>query len=273
MSDLKVLMGHNIDIQNTKTTASFDLTDNSSKSVRSENSNLNLFWKPDLRVEKAYIITVKGSQESEDYSKRCQESCEKVGMNYVVWDAFNGLEDTIKTPSHLKDENFFKLLKITDHYMTRGEVACALSHISLWYECAKLDKPIVILEHDAIMTRKFSNFSSYNSIVYLGGSEWALQGWPVHPIPPHASDGPNYKFICRAHAYAIDSIMAKNLLSHVLKMGICSPLDIMIRADLFNITHQGPYAYDLNKDNTNDTTIKNRPLEGRTTKKNPNLEW
>jgi GR25 family glycosyltransferase involved in LPS biosynthesis len=236
-------------------------------------NNVNLFYSENLDVEQAYIITVKGNPESENYSKRCQESCDKVGMKYTVWDAFNGIDGPIQSPDHLKDDMFFRIFKITDHYMTRGEVACALSHISLWYECVKLDRPIVILEHDAIMTRKFTMFNAYNSIVYLGGAEWALHGWPIYPLPPQASDGPNTKFICRAHAYAIDPKIAKNLLAHVIKMGICSPLDIMIRVDLFNVTHLGPYAYDLNTNSTNDTTIKNRPTEGRTTKRNEGLAW
>ena len=65
------------------------------------------------------------------------------------------------------------MIKITDHYLTRGEVACALSHISLWAHCVKIDQPIVILEHDAVMVKAFTQHQSYNSIVYLGGSEWA----------------------------------------------------------------------------------------------------
>jgi len=65
--------------------------------------------------------------------------------------------------------------------------------------------------------------------------------------------------------------MAKNLLSYVIKMGICAPLDIMLRADLFNITHQGLYAFDNNIDPTHDTTIKARPVHGRTTERNDKL--
>jgi hypothetical protein len=192
-------------------------------------------------------------------------------MPYKVWDAYNGLNNPIVVPDHSKDCSVMNMLKITDHYLTRGEVACALSHISLWVHCAKIDKPIVILEHDAVMVERFEQHQSYNSIVYLGGSEWAQQGWKIYPIPPHASEGPNYHFICRAHAYSIDPAMAKNLISHVVKMGICAPLDIMLRADLFNITHQGLYAYDVMSDKT-DTTIKARPFEGRTTKRNDKLE-
>lgn len=234
---------------------------------------MGLFRSDNINVESAYIITINGNQNSEKKSKRCQDSCNKVGMPFKIWDAFDGTGEGIKVPSHSQNESIINIIKITDHYMTRGEVACALSHISLWVHCAIIDQPIVILEHDAVMVKKFDVHRSYNSIVYLGGNEWARQNWPITDIPPHASEGPNYHFICRAHAYSIDPVMAKNLLAHVIKMGICAPLDIMIRADLFNITHQGLYAFDLNDNPYNDTTILARPIEGRTTKRNDRLEY
>lgn len=232
---------------------------------------IKLFRSNDINVDAAYIITLKNNANSEKYSKQCQQSCEKVGMPYKIWDAYDGINSPIIEPDHSKNSDVMSMIKITDHYLTRGEVACALSHISLWAHCAKIDKPIVILEHDTVMVKKFEQHQSYNTIVYLGGSEWAQQGWKIFPIPPHASEGPNYHFICRAHAYSIDPIMAKNLVSYVIKMGICAPLDIMLRADLFNITHQGLFAYDVMSDKT-DTTIKARPFEGRTTKRNDKLE-
>ena len=232
---------------------------------------MNLFYNNDIAIDNTYIITVKGNAKSEELAERCAKSCDKVGQKYKLWPAYDGTGDTLVAPDSLKQDSFMNLLKVTDHYMTRGEVACALSHISLWLECAKNDKPIVILEHDSIMVNKFEYVKSYNSIVYLGGAEWVKSGWKIYDIPPHASDGPNNHFICRAHAYAIDPTMAKNLLSHVLKMGICDPLDIMMRVDLFNVTHQGLYAYDDNLNTTNDTTIKKRPLSGRTTKRNDQL--
>lgn len=236
-------------------------------------TDLNLFYSYDVGIESAYIITVKDNPKSEQLYNRCKMSCDKVGMPVKMWHAYNGLGDTIVAPDHLKNDSVMKLLKVTDHYLTRGEVACALSHISLWSHCAQIDKPIVILEHDSIMIKKIESLNNLNSIVYLGGAEWAKQNWTIMPIPPHASEGPNYHFICRAHAYAIDPQVAKNMLAHVLKMGICAPLDIMMRTDLFNVSHQGLYAYDENVDTTNDTTIKNRPVEGRTTKRNDKLEY
>jgi hypothetical protein len=115
----------------------------------------------------------------------------------------------------------------------------------------------------------------YNSICYLGGNEQVNLGWKQLPTPPHASEGPNYHFICRAHAYAIDPCVAKNLLSHVLKFGICAPLDIIVRADVFPIHQMGVFAYDMKEteeDNkTLKTTILGRPLEGRSTVRNDDL--
>lgn len=233
---------------------------------------MNLFYSYNTAVESAYIITVKNLAKSEQLSLRCQDSCRRVGMPFKVWEAFNGIEKKIIVPDHLKNDSIIKMLKVTDHYLTRGEVACALSHISLWSHCAQIDQPIVILEHDAVMVRPFLGFNAFNSIFYLGGAEWVKHNWEqVRGIPPHASEGPNYHFICRAHAYAIDPTMAKNLLSYVLKYGIFKPLDIIMRADIFNITHDGLFAYDDNYSTVNDTTILQRPLQGRTTQRNDDL--
>jgi hypothetical protein len=235
---------------------------------------LNLFRKNRIDIEAAYIITVKDNANSEQYSARCQQSCLEVGMPYKVWPAYDGTikERGIVPPIQMRNDSVMNMLKITDHYLTRGEVACALSHISLWVHCALIDQPIVILEHDTLMYKKFETIDGYNTIVYLGGSEWKDQNWPMVPIPPHASEGPNYHFICRAHAYAIDPAVAKNLLSYVITHGIDAPLDIMMRVDLFNISHQGLYASDVMSD-LSDTTIAARPTAGRTTQRNDNLEW
>jgi hypothetical protein len=196
-------------------------------------------------------------------------------MPFEYWDAYNGYSQRIKEPEHSKNNSVMRMLKITDHYLTRGEVACALSHISLWVKCAEMDKPIVILEHDAVMVQPYLKHAVFNSIAYLGNNEQVNGGWPVLPTPTHASEGPNYHFICRAHAYAIDPAVAKNMVAHVIKFGICAPLDIIIRADIFPIHQMGIYAYDVKEREENGnlkTTILGRPLEGRSTIRNDTLQ-
>jgi hypothetical protein len=209
-----------------------------------------------MQPSKAYIIRVEGHAESEEKAAHCAESCDKAGQEWEYWEAYNAI---------------MECLKVTDHYMTRGEVACALSHISLWAKCVIEDQPLIVLEHDAVMVEKYEHHAVYNSICYLGGHEQVKQGWKVLPTPPHASEGPNYHFICRAHAYAIDPAVAKNMLAHVLKMGICGPLDILLRADIFPIHQMGLYAYNEWDGDKMNTTIKGRPLEGRSTERNDDL--
>lgn len=216
---------------------------------------MKLNFSYDLDVQNAYIIRVKGHQKSEELAKRCAESCEQVGMSYVFWDAYDGTQDVIKVPDHLGSSDFMKMVRLTDHYLTKTEVACALSHISLWVECMKLDRPIVILEHDAVMVQPYKSHMLYNAICYLGGREQFFGKWPVYATPPHGSDGPNLHFICRAHAYAIDPAIAKNMLAYILKMGIHEALDIMLRADIFPMYQRELYAYD----HPDGTTIINRP--------------
>lgn len=227
---------------------------------------MRLFASYDLDIDQAYIIRILGNEVSERFATRCAESCTNTGMPHSFWDAYDGTNGDIKAPAHHND--VMNLIRVTDHYLTRGEVACALSHISLWAKCAVQDKPLVILEHDAVMLQPYTKHGVYNSIAFLGSKEQVKDNWPVLPTPPHGSDGPNKHFLCRAHAYAIDPAVAKNMLAHVIKFGITDPLDIMIRADIFPIHQMGVFAYD---DPGTETTIHNRPKDGRTSMRNDDL--
>ena len=41
-----------------------------------------------------------------------------------------------------------------------NRIACAVSHYRLWAMCAKINKPILIMEHDAIFTRRLKDYYS-----------------------------------------------------------------------------------------------------------------
>jgi len=228
----------------------------------------SLFYSYDMSVDRAYIIRVRGHEVSEQKAAACAKSCAEVGMPYQFWDAYDGTGDHINPPANLIGHPTLACIKVTDHYLTRSELACALSHISLWAKCVEEDKPLVILEHDAIMLQPYRYHALFNSICYLGSREQVQQGWAVQPTPPHATEGPNYHFICRAHAYAVDPAVAKNMLAHAIRYGINSSLDMLLRADIFPIHQTGVFAYDFDD---NRTTITGRPLEGRSTQRNDKL--
>lgn len=196
----------------------------------------------------SYIITLKGNSTSERLSSRCQQSCEKIDQAYCVWDAFDGTSGQIIYPDHAKDQDHYRFLKQMNDKLTVTEVATILSHYSLWAHCVKIDIPIVILEHDAIMVNKYAWHDGWNQINYLGNYSQLETGWPS--FPPHSAATKNYKFICRAHAYAVDPAVARQLVSHVIKFGISAPADMLIRADLFPLVQTGFFAFDAPAETT-----------------------
>jgi hypothetical protein len=204
---------------------------------------INLKPCSDMTVDKAYIITLKDHVLSESLSLRCQQSCQQVGQPYQVWPAFNGTSGTIQTPEQFKDQSWVKWIRQYDTDLSVTEVAAYFSHLSLWIHCVEINMPIVILEHDAIMVNAYRNHFGYNQLVYLGCREQA-SGWKVTPIPPMACKNDNYRFMLRAHAYAVDPFSAKNLIAHTIKYGINESLDITMRTDVFGVVQGGFFAYD-----------------------------
>ena len=204
-----------------------------------------------VTIENAYIITIKNNEISERLSNRCAESCEKVGQSYKIFQAFDGTSGKIQIPDEYKNAPWLKWIKLYTNLLSPTQIACFYSHFALWTKCLELDRPIIILEHDSIVEKKLDIHYLYNSIIYLGSSEQKNETMGIHSIPPHgtAEDGRN-RFICRAHAYAIDPAIAKNLISHVIKFGITTSLDVTIRTDIFPISQFGLYAYDKFEEST-----------------------
>jgi len=225
---------------------------------------MNYYNQHEMNIEGTYIISIQGNKVSEQLTQQCLASCEKVGQpNVNVFPAFDatgskvkvqqhdlglpvGELGSIKVPEFLQGQAFLNFLRLKRCDLLMTQIACFLSHYSLWCMCLDKDRPIVILEHDAVMVKPFLRHNYLNNIVYLGGSE-QIHGSlrDTDTIPPHASDQQGLdRFICRAHAYSIDPIMAKNLVSYAIHHGIITTADAMMRYDMFGIVQNGVYAYD-----------------------------
>ena len=225
---------------------------------------MNYYNKHEMSVEGTYIISIQGNKVSEQLTQQCLASCKEVGQpNVQVFPAFDatgskikvqqhdlglpvGELGSIKVPEFLQGQAFLNFLRLKRCDLLMTQIACFLSHYSLWCMCLDKDMPIVILEHDAVMVKPFLRHNYLNNIVYLGGSEQKHGSLRVSDtIPPHASDQQGLdRFICRAHAYSIDPIMAKNLVSYAIHHGIITTADAMMRYDMFGIVQNGVYTYD-----------------------------
>ena len=225
---------------------------------------MNYYNSYEMDVEGTYIISIEGNKVSEQLTKQCFDSCQKIGQpNVRLFPAFDATDSpvkiqdhelgkpigeigTIKVPEILKGQAFLNFLRLRRSDLLMTQIACFLSHYSLWCMCLDKDRPIVILEHDAIMVKQYLRHKYYNNIVYLGGGEQIVGSLHANDtVPPHASDHKGLdRFICRAHAYAIDPAIAKNLVSYSINHGIITTADAIIRCDMFGIVQDGVYAYD-----------------------------
>jgi predicted O-methyltransferase YrrM/GR25 family glycosyltransferase involved in LPS biosynthesis len=230
---------------------------------------LNLNNNYDREIYGTYILTIKDNERAAKGLVRCIASCEKVGQkNIIPFYGYDGTDrETIKTPDHLKNADYMKWFKLVDHGLSITEVACALGHLALWAECMRLDKPIVVLEHDAIMFQNYDRFKFYNAIEYLGHSiemEQIKQMFGVktlseitdkviehkvvarpnirNPVPNIINQ--NYIFPMGFHAYAIDPMMARRLFMKVLGDGLTNPIDTVAEIGEFEIVQTEIYACD-----------------------------
>ena len=87
---------------------------------------LNLFHSYNRKIDNAYIIALPRHPLSQKHLRECIQSCEKVGQSYKVWPAFDGTAGEIQVPDQCLNNDFFKIIKVTDHWLTKTEVACAL---------------------------------------------------------------------------------------------------------------------------------------------------
>lgn len=199
-----------------------------------------------MSVENTYIIVIKNNEISESMAVRCIESLNNVNQSYTIWEAFDGTDDKeLKIPDQVKDRNHIYWPKLINNELSTRQVGCFMSHYSLWCRCLTIDRPIVILEHDAIMLKPYKEHRLYNSIVYLGSIEQA-NGKPVWATPPHATHYNGLlRSLCRSHAYAIDPAVARLLVGYTITHGIYNSLDMYVRSDLFPMSQFELYACDL----------------------------
>ena len=117
---------------------------------------------------KAYVITVKGNKLAESAAQNCMDSHMKFANPFPI-EIRTGVQ-----PDQV-DDMFVKLpfewtypwdqprtdiksgLKLSPYQTAdkRKRMACFLSHWLLWTECIADDRPLLILEHDAIFIRPF----------------------------------------------------------------------------------------------------------------------
>lgn len=85
-------------------------------------------------------------------SKDRREIFDNFNSKYIKYSYYNAVDGKTLVVNKLEPTIFKKGSK---NY-SNGAIGCALSHLQLWEKCIEMDKPIIIMEDDAIVSRDFN---------------------------------------------------------------------------------------------------------------------
>ena len=150
---------------------------------------------------KTFIIVL----DIEYYTKLVEKTiadAKLLNWNIEIFPAINGTTITDKT---WKDYGiYWSYHRATDN--KPGVYGCFLSHWILWNKCIELNKPIIILEHDAKVYSEWQDINlNYVEILKLFPSNSAM----------HFTDTVSGKWSTGAHGYYITPIGAEKLINFV----------------------------------------------------------
>jgi len=112
---------------------------------------------------KTFVIAIKGHSVSEAQLNDCLISAEKYNWNV---ETFWGVDGRTITETTWKSEKLSP--RLDKPTMDRpGVQGCFLSHWNLWKSCLKLNEPIIILEHDAVILKEWTSLDISDAIIKL----------------------------------------------------------------------------------------------------------
>jgi hypothetical protein len=147
-----------------------------------------------------YIIAHRSSRVIGD----CVQSLEQHGWQYKIFPAIDGSKVT-ETDWHR-----IGVVMSTDGKMPRrlGAQGCWLSHFALWKQCVDTNKPMVILEHDALVTAPWpEDLNIDKQLVKL----FSTAECKINPAFGRWSKG--------AHAYTVTPAQAQTLIADAQQRG------------------------------------------------------
>jgi hypothetical protein len=176
------------------------------------------------KVDRALIIRRLRVPESMEYAQMCAESCEKHNVPYEFIDGieFMTSEDAMKTVGvWLHPNNVAKKVSV-------GNNNCHASHIKCWRRIVELNKPCLILEHDAIVKGDVCNIELIEMAINIFGHKIQNEAYytPIGPIeemvkiPKHVG----------GHAYAFTVDTAKWFINDAETNGVDINVDEWINS-------------------------------------------
>lgn len=191
-----------------------------------------------------FIITIMDLKESFEVSKRCKDSCILHGVSKVsFWNASTPKNTNLEEAFKDNQINLQSFLSYPLGSRPKNVMGCFLSHYRLWKHCIEINKPILILEHDAVMTS--SGFLKSSSgipqelyrenpfLLSIGHPSYGRFNTPSKKgIVPLVSK----RYLPGAHAYLLNPKAAIELIKKATIDAI--PTDVFIGIKNFRFLHE-----------------------------------
>jgi GR25 family glycosyltransferase involved in LPS biosynthesis len=119
---------------------------------------------------KTFTITLSNNEQSKTLAQKSFNSSIQNGYDAHIFEAHCGLEAV----EYLNSENVFPISDSSYPYFSLynswtsvpGTIGCFASHYNLWKVCVDLNESIIVLEHDSIVKKPWSNVS-WDGILHL----------------------------------------------------------------------------------------------------------
>jgi len=171
---------------------------------------------------KAFVITVKDNEKSEEAADRCIKSAVRFDLEVEKHYGYNAKDDVIAVA---KQEGILSIDRFRANEYSRfpNVLAAFLSHRSLWKKSHLEEQPVIIFEHDAVVVDAIPFNTPFKHLVSLGKPSYGKFN-----IPSVIGLGPlkSKPYLPGAHAYMLKPSGANMLLRAAVQKA--EPTDIFI---------------------------------------------
>tara|TARA_Y100001958_G_scaffold159648_1_gene162213 strand:- start:1124 stop:1765 length:642 start_codon:yes stop_codon:yes gene_type:complete len=183
---------------------------------------------------KMYVITIMENERSVQVADRCVKSGQVFGYNVEKHPAYTPQNCNVN--QELDNLDYDRSGFIEKYSRPENCIAGFLSHHSLWMKCLELNEPIVIFEHDAVITNDIPNLVLFD-ILNLGKPSYGKFNTPTFIGYGSLVSKPYFP---GAHAYRITPKGAADLINEA--QFSAGPTDIYIHSSKFTLGEYYPWV-------------------------------
>ncbi len=181
-----------------------------------------------------FVITIMENKRSVQVADRCVKSGQVFGYKIEKHPAYSPQNCNVN--QELDNLNYDRSGFIEKYSRPENCIAGFLSHHSLWMKCLELNEPIVIFEHDAVVTNDIPNLVLFD-ILNLGKPSYGKFNTPTFIGYGSLVSKPYFP---GAHAYRITPKGAADLINEA--QFSAGPTDIYIHSSKFTLGEFYPWV-------------------------------